>query len=482
MLLLLIAGFTEKVHSEDAFAIGNATYGTLTAAYNAVQKGETIRVIANVELNESINVVNKIFILDLNGKKITSAYSADVKRTFLQIGSGSDITIIDSSTNQDGVITCTNDGGNMVPIVLVGTGRLTINAGNIVSPDNLSNNSYFCAVSVNEESATLIINGGTFSTIRGGNSPVSVISNKGTITINGGTIKNIYASGGNSARTINNTGTLIVNGGEIISASQDAIWTAKNKNLLLSSAAKITGNVTGASSAVIDYIIADGSDLNTNVSVTANTITYDRGSSNTFGTVCLPFVPDSKSTITYYTLKDATDNTLTLEQVNEFVANTPYVYFTEDGTYNVSKASTTTLAANPVAGIVSNDNGWSLKGVYKRTSVFASANDADYDDTDASHVVEPNSYYIKNNGFSKTDGYVVVKPFRAYITAPDGAANSNHYEISVIDEATAMKSLLEEKQTISAIYDVNGVRLSRLQRGVNIVVMGNGKRAKIIVK
>ena len=216
--------------------------------------------------------------------------------------------------------------------------------------------------------------------------------------------------------------------------------------------------------------------------IAANTITYNRGSSNTFGTVCLPFVPDTKSTITYYTLKESTDNTLTLEEVDNFVANTPYIYYTEDGTYNVSKTSTTTLAANPVAGIVSNDNGWSLKGVYKRTSVFTSTSDADYDDTDASHVVEPNSYYIKNNGFSKTDGYVVVKPFRAYITAPDGAANSNHYEISVIDEATSVQSVLDGKQTILAIYDVNGVRLSRLQRGVNIVVMGNGKRAKIIVK
>lgn len=232
---------------------------------------------------------------------------------------------------------------------------------------------------------------------------------------------------------------------------------------------------------MINYIIAEGIDLNTNVQVTANTITYNRGSSNAFGTVCLPFVPDSKATITYYTLKEVTSSTLTLEQVNEFVANTPYIYYTEDGTYNVSKTSTTTLAANPVAGTASNDGGWSLKGVYKRTSVFASESDTDYDDTDDSHVVEPNSYYIKDNGFSKTSGYVVIKPFRAYITAPY-AGGSNRYEIAVIDEATSIKSLLEGEQTISTIYDINGTRLSKLQRGVNIVVMGNGKRAKIIVK
>ena len=482
VLLLLLAGFTEKVHSEDAFAVGNATYGTLTAAYNAVQKGETIRVIANIELNESISVVSKEFVFDLNGKKIVSNPSNSSRKTFLQIGTDADITITDGSPNHDGVITCANDGGNMCPIVLTETGKLTINSGNIVSPENLSNNSYFCAVSVNKAGSYLIINGGTFSTTKGGNSPASVIANIGTTIINGGTIKNTSTSGDISARTINNNGTLIVNGGEIISTSQDAIWTGNGKSLSLCSAAKITGNLVAYGAAVINYIIADGSDLNTNVSVTANTITYNRGSSNAFGTVCLPFVPDSKSTITYYTLKEATDNTLTLEQVNEFVANTPYVYYTEDGTYNVSKTSATTLTANPVAGTASNGDGWSLKGVYKRTSVFASESDTDYDDTDDSHVVEPNSYYIKDNGFTHTDGYVVIKPFRAYITAPVGAANSNHYEISVIDEATSIKSLFEGEQTISAIYDVNGVRLSRLQRGVNIVVMGNGKRAKIIVK
>ncbi|MBQ7743123.1 MAG: hypothetical protein IJT90_09405 [Bacteroidaceae bacterium] len=213
--------------------------------------------------------------------------------------------------------------------------------------------------------------------------------------------------------------------------------------------------------------------------MTANTITYDRGSSNAFGTVCLPFIPDSKASITYYTLKEATDNTLTLEQVDALAANTPYIYYTEDGTYNVSKTTTTTL--NPVAGTATNGDGWSLKGVYKRTSVFASTSDADYDASNETHVVEPNSYYIKDNGFSKTDGYVVIKPFRAYITAPD-ATSSNHYEISVIDEATSMKSLLDGEQTISAIYDINGIKLSRLQRGVNIVVLGNGKTGKIIVK
>ena len=481
MLLLLIAGFAGEAYSQAVAKIGDTEYATLAAACSAAYDGETIPMLADVEVNSTINVSNRSwsFILDLNGKTITS--DCGTNKTLLQIGSGGDVTITDNSIGHDGVITCVNQNNQLRPLVLQGTGKLTINAGKVISPENPS--AGFCAVSVSEASSTLIVNGGTLSTTKACTSVLyGVIYNTGTTIINGGTIRNTAESTSTSARGVHNHryASLIVNGGEIIS-SEYAIFNMAAKELFsISSAAIITGSINNV--ALDEYIIADGSDLNFNGQVTANTITYDRGSSNTFGTVCLPFVPDSKSTITYYTLKEATDNTLTLEQVNEFVANTPYVYYTEDGTYNVSKTSTTTLAANPVAGTATNGDGWSLKGVYKRTSVFTSTSDADYDASNETHVVEPNSYYIKDNGFSKTDGYVVIKPFRAYITAPDGAGSSNHFEISVIDEATSMKSLLDGEQMISAIYDINGIKLNKLQRGVNIVVLGNGKTGKIIVK
>lgn len=484
VLLLLLAGFTGEAYSQAVAKIGDTEYATLAAAYSAVRDGQTIKLLADIEVSTTISVSSRAFTLDLNGKTITS--NCGTNKILFEIGSGGEVTITDNSIGNDGVITCVDQENQLRPLVLQGTGKLTINAGNIVSPANPSVG--FCAVAVRDADAKLIINGGILSTTTGyrgsgvGFVPYGVVANNGTTIINGGIIKNTSTAGGLSSRGVYNSGTLIVNGGEISAPNENAIWNLKNKSLSLSSAAKITGGIAGGNTTLDEYMITDNSDLNFIASLTTNKITYNRGSSNTFGTVCLPFVPDTKSTITYYTLKEATDNMLTLEQVDDFVANTPYIYFTEDGTYNVSKTSTTTLAANPVAGTASNDSGWSLKGVYKRTSVFASASDVDYDDADANHVVEPNSYYIKSNGFSKTDGYVVIKPFRAYITAPDGAVNSNHYEISVIDEATSIKSLLDEEQTILAIYDINGIRLSKLQHGINIVVMGNGKRGKIIVK
>ena len=488
VLLLLLAGFTGEAYSQAVAKIGDTEYTTLAAACSAAHDGQTVKMLVDAEIVSTIKIEKKAITLDLNGHTILGNTS-DTFKTVFEIASSDkvdvpigDLTIIDSSEEKTGTIS-SYDNESYRLIIFVVRGNLTIDEGKITSPSVSTNGC--CAVSIPQASGVLIINGGTLSTIKGcnaGSAPYAFIYNAGTTIINGGIIKNTSTAGGLSSRGVYNSGTLIVNGGEISAPNENAIWNLKNKSLSLSSAAKITGGIAGGNTTLDEYMITDNSDLNFIASLTTNKITYNRGSSNTFGTVCLPFVPDSKSTITYYTLKEATDNMLTLEQVDDFVANTPYIYFTEDGTYNVSKTSTTTLAANPVAGTASNDSGWSLKGVYKRTSVFASASDVDYDDADANHVVEPNSYYIKSNGFSKTDGYVVIKPFRAYITAPDGAVNSNHYEISVIDEATAMKSLLEEKQTISAIYDINGVRLSRLQRGVNIVVMGNGKRGKIIVK
>ncbi|MBP5360597.1 MAG: hypothetical protein J6129_03840, partial [Bacteroidaceae bacterium] len=395
VLLLLLAGFTGEAYSQAVAKIGDTEYTTLAAACSAAHDGQTIKLLADIEVNSTIHVSNQVFTLDLNGKRITSNKNCGASETFLQIESNTEITITDSSLNQEGVITCANDGGTLFPIVLQYTGKLIVNAGNIVAPVEQENWNSFCAVNVKESATTLIVNGGNLSTTKGYSSsgnimPYGVIANYGTTIINGGIIKNTSTAGGLSSRGVYNSGTLIVNGGEISAPNGNAIWNLKNKSLSLSSAAKITGGIAGGNTTLDEYMITDNSDLNFIASVTTNKITYNRGSSNTFGTVCLPFVPDSKSTITYYTLKEATDNMLTLEQVDDFVANTPYIYFTEDGTYNVSKSATTTIDANPVAGTASNDSGWSLKGVYKRTSVFASASDVDYDDADANHVVEPN--------------------------------------------------------------------------------------------
>ena len=79
------------------------------------------------------------------------------------------------------------------------------------------------------------------------------------------------------------------------------------------------------------------------------------------------------------------------------------------------------------------------------------------------------------------NGNFNIKPFRAYFTAP-GSTGSNRYEISIIDEATALRAFASDSQETVAIRSIDGTRLSKLQRGINLVTMSDGSTKKIIVK
>ncbi len=466
LINLLVFAFAGKTFAEDVARVGDATYASLAAAVNAVPSGGTVTMIANTEVTSGTISVGKIFTLDLNGKTVTgnfpgsSATVFDIKRT------NGNLTIEDSSEEQSGKITCVDNGQHIILIALHGI--LTINGGTLVSPPNPANGC--CVVSVAEAEAVLTVNGGIIISSKGksSSSPYGVINNLGTATINGGSIINTYSGSGIESAAIQNNGVLYALGGEAISNDRVISCGKSSKVFALNNNFNVTGNIyTYNNTPINEYVLTDNADFSLSTDLSVNKITYNRGNSNAFGTVCLPFVPDSKATITYYTLKEADENTLTLEAVNNVEANTPYVYYTEDGTFNVSRETVTTLSAGVTAGSVTSSNGWTLKGIYARTTVY----EAD----------EPNSYYIKNNAFCKVNGNFNIKPLRAYFTAPSGA-NSGRYEISVIDEATALSNLIDEGLSVRSIRDVNGMRHSKLQRGVNLVTMSNGITKKVIVK
>ena len=466
LINLLVFAFAGKTFAEDVARVGDATYASLAAAVNAVPSGGTVTMIANTEVTSGTISVGKIFTLDLNGKTVTgnfpgsSATVFDIKRT------NGNLTIEDSSEEQSGKITCVDNGQHIILIALHGI--LTINGGTLVSPPNPANGC--CVVSVAEAEAVLTVNGGIITSSKGksSSSPYGVINNVGTTTIYGGSIVNKYSGSGIESAAIQNNGVLYALGGEAISNDRVISCGKSSKVFALNNNFNVTGNIyTYKNTPINEYVLTDNADFSLPTDLSVNKITYNRGNSNAFGTVCLPFVPDSKATITYYTLKEADENTLTLETVNNVEANTPYVYYTEDGTFNVSRETVTTLSAGVTAGSVTSSNGWTLKGIYARTTVY----EAD----------EPNSYYIKNNGFCKVNGNFNIKPLRAYFIAP-GGTNSDRYEISIIDEATALNNLAEEDLSVRVIRDINGMRLSRLQRGINLVTMSNGITKKVIVK
>ena len=467
LINLLVFAFAGKTFAEDVARVGDATYASLAAAVNAVPSGGTVTMIANTEVGSTIGgpgkLINKTFTLDLNGKIITSSV-ADSYCSLFQIDQNASLIIVDSSDEQKGEITCVDKNNNIDLFVV--EGKLTINGGRISSPSNILKGC--CIINV-VSGGELVINGGLVTTVKGRSSVTcGVIGNSGTTTIYGGSIVNKYSGSGIESAAIQNNGVLYALGGEAISNDRVISCGKSSKVFALNNNFNVTGNIyTYNNTPINEYVLTDNADFSLPTDLSVNKITYNRGNSNAFGTVCLPFVPDSKATITYYTLKEADENTLTLETVNNVEANTPYVYYTEDGTFNVSRETVTTLSAGVTAGSVTSSNGWTLKGIYACTTVNESG--------------EPNSYYIKDNAFCKVNGNFNIKPLRAYFIAP-GGTNSGRYEISVIDEATALSNLIDEGLSVRSIRDVNGMRHSKLQRGVNLVTMSNGITKKVIVK
>ena len=484
--IVLLVAICVRLSADNVVKIeGKGEYATLREAVNAAESGDVITMIADCEVNDgTMFVSDKAIVLDLNGKKITANFETE-NCTLFQIQEGGesitdgDLTITDLSKEQTGEITCL-DQGKKTLILLKNNGKLTINAGNFTSPETSTDGC--CIISVSGgENATLTINGGTFISTKGlGTIAYGVIDNSKETTINGGTIINSNNSTNISSRTIHNTGSLRVLGGNIVSGN-DAVYVSPAGKVVLSNAANVTGNITTAQSRPIDeYILSDAANFNLSAPLTVGKISYNRENGGSFGTICLPFVPDANEAITYYELRECDGSTLVLEKSSGFQINTPFIYYSEDKTFEVGTETQITLDANSETAMLTDKDGLQLKGVYKRSVVFAEET-AEYDAQNASHILEPNSYYIKDDGFSKANGYFNINPFRAYFTT-SSAVGSSRYELGVYDDLAALQPLVSESAEIETIYELGGAAIPHLKKGINIVKFSTGETRKVIVK
>jgi len=146
-----------------------------------------------------------------------------------------------------------------------------------------------------------------------------------------------------------------------------------------------------------------------------------------------------------------------LAEVAAPAANTPYILFAEagytgDALTGFGTAGATTYTAN------------NMTGVYEATTS------------------QEGWYVLQNNG-GKVGFYQVgaeVKPTiaanRCYFTGPSSA------RAFIFDmETTAMNAINALTTGETEIYDLNGVKQNRLQKGMNIVNK-NGKTFKVMVK
>ena len=182
-----VCGDSYKDNYVDANAatasVGEVKYGTLQAAIDAAQAGETVVLLADVEIDTYVAVRNAIT-LDLNGKTIT--YTGDAGYGAIYVAKTGDLVI-----TGNGSVVATNDDAIGV------FGKVTVESGTFTGAKL---EEYDCAglstFYFNETTyGTAVVNGGTFNRIH----------NCGVMTINGGTV----------TECVDNTHKLTVVGGII---------------------------------------------------------------------------------------------------------------------------------------------------------------------------------------------------------------------------------------------------------------------------
>lgn len=180
-----------------------------------------------------------------------------------------------------------------------------------------------------------------------------------------------------------------------------------------------------------------------------------------YATFIAPFEVTIPDGVTAYTVTAPTEgNTLTLTEVETSItANTPVVLYSES-VVNENKAGYSIATKDSyTTGL--------LTGTYTQ-------------------IAAPNESYILQNQDGKVGFYQVntaeaqpnVPANRAYLTAP---ANARPAAFFFDSEATGINAINALTTGEAEIYDVNGMKLQKLQKGMNII-RSNGKTYKVVVK
>lgn len=203
-------------------AIGDTYYESLQAAISAAKAGDTVTLLANVELTDTLTIAaGKTVTLDLAGYTISQ--TKEQTAAYQMILNDGNLTIKDSVGDGKISYTDSGNGGNYISDTIYNRGVLVINGGTIenLSSDTVAANGYPHAVDTYSgiRDTSVTINGGTiycaeYSAIR-----MFCVSatNKADLVINDGTIKGaIDMQNGSSAAAL---GSLTINGGTFVTTA-----------------------------------------------------------------------------------------------------------------------------------------------------------------------------------------------------------------------------------------------------------------------
>lgn len=209
---------------------------------------------------------------------------------------------------------------------------------------------------------------------------------------------------------------------------------------------------------------ADGGSSFRAYPITAVNASYALTLTGQYATLCVPFYAEVPAEITLYSNSSVDANgVLELTEITspEFIMpGKPYIVEAAAGTYNLSNTSILTSKATTNEGY--------LYGVL----------------ADDGETVPNGSYVLARNkntnkqGFFRTNGTVNCPQYKCYLTLPatsPTAAKELYFDNE--GTTTGIEAIFGGENEEVVIYDLSGKRLSRLQKGVNIV---NGH--KVIVK
>ena len=199
--------------------------------------------------------------------------------------------------------------------------------------------------------------------------------------------------------------------------------------------------------------------VNNEVTLTAPTAKY--------GTMILPFDAEAPENVTIYSVQTIDGSSISLNEESSFVANTPYIVY-----YGAEMEAT-------VSGIGSayTDENYStsyLTGVYKQILIGAGT------DGKNNYVLQTNQSTGKQAFYIVGENAITIPANRAYLT---NSSSNGVKTLNLGDDPTSINALdALTSGAYEGIYTVDGVKLNRMEKGVNILKMADGTTRKVVVK
>ena len=234
---------------------------------------------------------------------------------------------------------------------------------------------------------------------------------------------------------------------------------------------------------VADMTLNDSEGYDCEADITVGSVSYSRDmKDNQWGTLCLPFAinPNAYSDCSFYKLSSVDDekSEIVLSRIDDstIAAGTPVLVRRNAA---VSSISISVPSEGEGDGVVMSKNiqTGSTAGDYSLVGTLTTSN-----------ALSNDCYVINNDKFwnvgelNKAGKTVRVGAFRSYLEANTSMAQARMLSLSIGgDNTTAIDVLHAADDGEAEIYDLNGHRLSDLQKGMNIVKRGN-KTTKVIIK